>query len=138
MPIHARFAPLHGPALLLGVALVAGSCTLSAPRNRAWVRDYGAGPAACELTIENNGFSDVHVFALMGDHSRIRLGTVSALDTRRVRLPTALVAAGTFRLLGVPAAAGRLFESDLVYADEGLSVVWRIENQRGLSTVVIR
>lgn len=74
--------------LLLSLSLAAAaSCGPRIPPGRV-----DSGPATT-LTVDNQGFLDVNVYALRSG-TRMRLGTVSGLTTRTFVLPSTVVGNG--------------------------------------------
>lgn len=97
-------------------------------------------PAASSpmLQIENHGFRDVHLYALAGNGSRVRLGRVNARETLRMRLPPALRGARYLRLQAEPTLLGAAYTSEQVLIEEGTEVVWMLENELSMSKLFLR
>jgi len=90
------------------------------------------------IVVENHGFSDLQVYAVVGTGKRVRLGRVNALDELRMRLPASLVGARSLRFEVVPTMSGAPYTSDRVLIEEGTELVWRLENELSLSALVVR
>ncbi len=125
--------------LFLGLASTLAACAAGpGPGGAGADSTQGNRRLPCVLVLENEGISDLHIYAIRGETSRIRLGTVGSLEQRRVRLPQALMSARYINLLAVPAAAGEAYMSDRVYLEEGTEVVWRLRNDLVFSSLFLR
>ena len=90
------------------------------------------------VQIENYNWQDVAVWARSGG-TRIRLGTVTTGSTSRFRLPATLAAnASNVQLEGHRIGSNDLFTSDPFQVSPGTHLVWRLENQLGLSSQYIQ
>jgi hypothetical protein len=93
--------------------------------------------ALVRLVVENHGFADLRIYAVLNDASQFPLGTVDALSTRRVVLPATLVAARNVRLVAVPTALGTSTSIDVeVY--RGDTLIWYLQNEPAFSRLVKR
>jgi hypothetical protein len=123
---------LATPLLMSGCASAGGSADLTSPF------DASASVTPCTLEVENHGWSDLHLYALRVDGTRLPLGTVGSLDKRRIRFPKTLLAARQIQLLAVPAVLGEAYVTDLVMLEGGTTLQWHLKNELPLSTLVVR
>jgi len=123
---------LASPLFLSGCASTGGSADLTSPF------EAPASGTPCTLVVENHGWSDLHLYALRLDGTRLPLGTVGSLDRRTVRFPKTLMAARQIRLLAVPAVLGEAYVTDTVMLEGGTTLQWHLKNELPLSTLVVR
>ena len=98
----------------------------------------GPGRNSCTLMLENHGFTDLHVFALVGNGSRVRLARINALEKRRIQLPASFVGVRNMRLEAVPTVVGAAYTSESVPLEGGTEVVWQLKNNLRLSALFVR
>ncbi len=135
MASSSRFTSQTLRAGAVVLLLAAAACATHRPMP---YKSASSSRSSCLLLIENHGISDVHVYAVVGQGQRVRLGRVNALETIRMRLPASLVGARTVRLEAVPTLLGDPYTSDPVLIEEGTEIVWRLENDLGISTLFVR
>ena len=123
---------LASPLFLSGCASSGGMADLTSPF------DASASATPCTLEVENHGWSDLHLYALRPDGTRLPLGTVGSLDTRTVRFPKTLMAARQIQLLAVPAVLGEAYVTESVMLERGTTLYWHLKNELPLSTLVVR
>ena len=121
-----------GPLLL---ASCVSTGDLGDPR---FTPDASSPDQPCTLKVENHGWTDLHLYAVRMDGTRLRLGTVGSLDERRVRLPKTLMAAREIQLLAVPAVLGPPYLTESVMLEGGTTLHWQLKNELPLSTLVVR
>ena len=138
MKMAARF--LHRrPHCLLAMALMLTSCASGQQDRTSHSKVYRQSEdGTCTLSVENHGWTDLHLYALRPDGTRVPLGTVGSLDERRVRLSKTLMAAGVIQLVAVPAVLGEAFVTNHLMLAEGTTVHWHLKNHLALSTLVVR
>jgi hypothetical protein len=118
---------------LLLLAAAGSACATASPEDTA-LRPV---TTSVRLVVENRGFSDHRLYAILHDASRFPLGTVEALATRRVLLPAPLIAARTIRLVAVPMVLGPETAIDVeVYG--GDTLIWYLQNEPAFSRLVKR
>jgi hypothetical protein len=90
-----------------------------------------AAPAAgATLTIENQGFTDMTIYALSGTTGRVRLGQVVGNSTQRLPIPGYLIQSGaTVRFIADPIGGSRTPVSDELLVSPGDSVTLTIPPQ---------
>jgi len=103
---------------LLGAALLLSACASGA--NRASTR---ASPPPILLTVTNQNWLDVDVFALRGS-TRYRLGAVGGNSSATLRIPSSLAARGEVQLMADPVGSNDVYVSDLIQIapDQGLQL----------------
>lgn len=103
---------------LLGAALLLSACASGA--NRASTR---ASPPPILLTVTNQNWLDVDVFALRGS-TRYRLGAVGGNSSATLRIPSSLAARGEVQLMADPIGSNDVYVSDLIpiAPDQGLQL----------------
>jgi hypothetical protein len=122
-------------AMTAAMGLSLAACSTSAPAD-------GPRPATpeddrMEVRVENRGWSDVNVYAVENG-MRLRLGTVTSMNTQRLRVPTR---AGLFthnvQLIAVPIGAGQAFVAPVVQVARGQTMEFTIQNHLSISTVSV-
>jgi hypothetical protein len=93
--------------------------------------DTGAAPAAgATLTVENQGFTDMTIYAVSGTTGRVRLGQVVGNTTQHVPIPGYLIQAGaTLRFIADPIGGSRKPVSDELLVSPGDSLTLTIPPQ---------
>jgi hypothetical protein len=107
----------------LTILLVAGCHTGKA--------DTSAAPAAAAtLTVENQGFTDMTIYAVSGTTGRVRLGEVTGNTTRHLAIPGYLIrTGGTLRFIADPIGGPRRPVSDELVVSPGDTVTLTIPLQ---------
>jgi hypothetical protein len=108
-----------------GLTLIAGlSCHSGKPST-------GAAPeAGATLTVENQGFTDMTIYAVSGTTGRVRLGQVVGNTTQRLPIPNYLVqAGGNLRFIADPVGGTRTPISDELLVGPGDNVTLTIPPQ---------
>ncbi|MDB4949587.1 MAG: hypothetical protein JWM27_2236 [Gemmatimonadetes bacterium] len=89
------------------------------------------------VSVENRSWSDMNVYAVEGG-MRYRLGTVTSMNTTRLRLP---VRTGAFthdvQLIAVPIGAGEQFVSPSMQVSYGQRLAFTIQNHLAISSVAV-
>lgn len=87
------------------------------------------------IAVENHNWQDVAVWANAGG-TRIRLGTVTTGSTQIFRLPATFAAKllSSLHLEGHRIGSNDMFRSDPFMISPGARMVWKLENQLGLSS----
>ncbi|HEY7636427.1 MAG TPA: hypothetical protein VH763_12815 [Gemmatimonadales bacterium] len=90
-----------------------------------------AGPeAGATLTVENQGFTDMTIYAVSGTTGRVRLGQVTGNTTQRLSVPGYLVqSGGTLRFVADPIGGSRRPVSDELLVSPGDSLTLTIPPQ---------
>jgi hypothetical protein len=88
--------------------------------------------------VENRGSSDIRLYALTWERTRVPLGRVRALEDLRVRLPRTLMDARYLDLVAVPEGFSESFVSERVVVEDGMELVWRLKKRLAFSTLFIR
>lgn len=84
----------------------------------------GLDSKSIELTVKNDNWLDVHVFAIRGG-SRFRLGEVGGNTTARLRIPTSLIVSGMVQLMVDPIGMDDTYLTDamLVASDQRVQLM---------------
>lgn len=88
-----------------------------------------------ETTVEvhNHNWSDMVVYAVR-DNSRVRLGMVTSMNTRRFQLPTSFrVSASDLRLMANPIGSQDEYTTSPIQVNPGQRVELRLENMLSIS-----
>ena len=94
------------------------------------------GDGSVEVQVLNHNWSDVRVYALRGGQ-RYRIGTVTALTSAVLRIPGNLQPdVFGVQLLAVPIGARDTHVSPVVDVIEGERLLWSLENNLDLSSLV--
>ncbi len=93
--------------------------------------------ADTRVDVTNNNWLDMVIYASRNG-SRIRLGTVTSLETESFAMPPSLEHAGELRLIASPIGRNGSYSSDPVSVWPGQRVAFTIENQIGISTISVR
>jgi hypothetical protein len=93
--------------------------------------ETGAAPnAGATLTVENQGFTDMNIYAVSGTIGRVRLGQVVGNTTQRIPIPGYLVqSGGTIRFIADPIGASRAPISDEILVSPGDTISLTIPPQ---------
>ena len=93
--------------------------------------DTAAAPeAGATLTVENQGFTDMTIYAVSGTTGRVRLGQVTGNTTQLLPIPGYLVqSGGTLRFIADPIGGSRRPVSDELLVGPGDSVTLTIPPQ---------
>lgn len=122
--------PVFSLLLLSSCASLQGSCS----------PDFEAEACPADrripLVVENHGWTDLHLFAVRADGTRLRLGRVESLEGRTVTLPRTL-AGQRIRFAAVPAILGAEYLTESVMLQEGVTIHLNLENQLLLSTLFV-
>ncbi|MQA90302.1 MAG: hypothetical protein GEU90_08705 [Gemmatimonas sp.] len=99
----------------------------------------GPGPAEGPPLVEvtNMHWAPVNIYAIHSGTS-LRLGTLTTNQTERFELPSRLEMGGDVRFIVDPVGATYRYTSDAVFAQSGLVIVLRVENNLNLSSISIR
>lgn len=91
----------------------------------------GAAPeAGATLTVENQGFSDMTIYAVSGTTGQVRLGMVTANSTKNFPIPGYLLNAGeVLRIVARPIGGTRGPVSDELQVNSGETVTLTIPPQ---------
>jgi hypothetical protein len=121
---------------LAAAAIIAGGCaSVTGPTQH---RNADAASERTTIRVNNHNWSDMTVY-LVRNGTRMRLGSVSSLDTRTFEVPTSLlISAGEVRLMADPIGSTRVFTSPPVLIAQGQIAEWRLENSLALSSFWIR
>jgi hypothetical protein len=129
-----RFA---APKVLIGSFLLLNAgCSASTQASGAIMAATPVTPGV-HLVLENRGFSDLRIYAILNDAAKFPLGTVGALSTLHRALPASLIAARNFQLVAVPLALGEETSIDVLIF-EGETLIWYLENDAAFSHLVKR
>jgi hypothetical protein len=90
------------------------------------------------VSVENHNFLDLDVFAIQRGAPRRRLGMVTGASTVTFTLPREFVAAGTVRIVAVPIGGFGSAGSGQVSVSRGETIVFSVEQNLALSSVIIR
>lgn len=119
--------------VILGILVVLG-CASGMPANDSPARGSGL-----VVFVTNDSFSDVRVYAIVGEGNRIRLGSVEALSQRALRLPfRELSSSSGVRLIAQPLAAGEAHTTSLIRPSLGDTIEWQLANRTEISRWHIR
>jgi hypothetical protein len=93
--------------------------------------DTGAAPeASATLTVENQGFTDMTIYAVSGTTGQVRLGTVTGNSTQSFPIPGYLVNGGeVLRFVARPIGGTRAPVSDELQVNAGETVTLTIPPQ---------
>lgn len=129
------------------VAVVAALAVLSTSVDPALAQETGEqeqdeakfseNATAVFVTVENNNWSDMRLYALRNG-IRYRLGTVVSFTEERFQLPRHLQPdIEPVQLLATPIGGTRSVRSYPVYLSEGEELVWTLQNNLALSGVIL-
>jgi hypothetical protein len=123
-----------GAAAAVALAgLLAGAC---ASGTGGAVATNGAGDRTV-VEVSNHNWADVNVYAVQLG-TRMRLGTVVSMTTRRFTLPAQTrLAGGGVRLMASPIGSTRSHLTDLILVDAGGRIEWNLENSLALSSYMV-
>ena len=94
------------------------------------------GDGSVELQVSNFNWQDVRVYALRGGQ-KYRLGTVTGLTSDVLRIPKEFQDdVQGVQLLAVPIGSRDARVSPVVHVLEGDRLIWRLENNLALSSLV--
>lgn len=120
-------------ALELGLA-VAAVATLQdllhrmEPDNTSVVRVDGAW-LATTITVENNNWHDVNIFVRLSGATRLRMGTVTSMNSSKYTVPGTLLPPNSdVRVVAEVIGSDEWIETETVRVTPGLRIEWRIEN----------
>ena len=123
---HTRHAVWAVAALTL---LTTACSTATYPTREAARRN-----ATTQITVANNNWSDMTVYALRNG-SRLRMGTVVSNTRERFTLPPGFdLRSGDVRLMADPVGSNEVFVSEPMSVAPGSNLVWKIENHVELSS----
>ncbi len=88
------------------------------------------------VVVENRNWQDVTVYALRGG-ARVRLGTVTSMQTARFVLSTEMTGSTQLRLMADPVGSLETFTSEPVRVEPGDQVQWRLANQLVQSAIFV-
>ena len=123
-------------ALTAVTGLSLAACSTSAPANgpRTLPAD---DDDRMEVRVENRSWQDMNVYAVESG-MRIRLGTVTSMNTSRLRVP---VRSGLFthdvQLIAVPIGNDEQYVSQAVQVSRGQAMAFTIQNHLAISTVSV-
>lgn len=116
----------------LGVATLAATAIAC---SRAPAPQSGAIPQDAVLTVANDHWLDVNVYALRAG-TRHRVGTVTGQQSDTIPLRTNIIAAGTdVRLIAEPIGMNQSYVSDPVYVNPGAWVALTVRSPLNLSSL---
>jgi hypothetical protein len=107
---------------LAAIALIAGSIGCAS----AFV-DPGRNALPAYIKVQNDNWLDINVYAVRWD-SRFRLGTITGLSTGYVRLPDALYADGSIRLLADPIGSSETYLTETIPISRGEWIEFSVHN----------
>jgi hypothetical protein len=116
---------MRSAGIFAGIMLaVSAGCHGSKP-------DTGPAPdAGATLTVENQGFTDMTIYAVSGSVGRVRLGLVVGNTTQRIPIPGYLVrSGGTLRFIADPVGGSRTPVSDELLVSPGDNLTLTIPPQ---------
>jgi len=125
---------------LAAAAIIAGGCASAtgATTGATQSQDVDAASERTMIRVNNYNWSDMTVYVVR-DGTRMRLGSVSSLETRMFEVPTSyLISAGEVRLVADPIGSTRVFTSPPLLIAQGQGAEWRLENSLALSSFWIR
>ena len=77
------------------------------------------------LLIENRNWADITIYAIRGG-SRVRLGTVTSMNSAEFVIPAEVAGSGNIRLLADPVGSTQTFLSEPVVVGPGEQIEWRL------------
>lgn len=92
----------------LGAALLLSACASGANRASA-----GLDQAPISLTVTNQNWLDVDIFAVRGA-SRYRLGAVGGNSSAMLKIPQGILVRGEVQLMADPIGSNEIYVSDLI------------------------
>jgi hypothetical protein len=143
-PLHcspaSRRAPYAELALLptmIGLFLLTACVSAGAPDG------FGAGRAAtreqpCVLDVESQNWTNLQLFAVRENGTRVSLGRIRSLEARRIPVPTDLMVGQPIRLLVVTAGLGESYVTEAVLPEPGKTLRLTLDNNLAMSRVVVR
>jgi hypothetical protein len=119
-------------SLLLVVLAVAVAGCASAGRGTA------GQEVAAFVSVSNHNFLDVNVYVQRPGATRRRLGIVTGTRTETFVIPREFVSYGTVRIVAVPIGGFGAASSGQVSVNRGDTIVFNVEQNLALSSVIIR
>jgi hypothetical protein len=114
---------------IVAAAVLCGAC---AGKNASPEGADSTGDAA-ELVVENNKWLDVNVYALRSG-TRVRLGTVTSLQTERFRLPSwVMTGSSDLRLVIDPVGSGQSHTTQPILVSPGARIIFKVADYLPLS-----
>ncbi len=97
-----------------------------------------AQPEVVEVVVlvDNRNWQDVTIYALRGG-LRVRLGTVTSMQTARFVLSTEMTGSTRLRLMADPVGSLGTFTSEPLRVEPGDQVQWRLANELVQSAIFI-
>jgi len=141
-PARTECAPPRGPAsrrarwargfLLIATVLLAGCASTGG------AFDEGGQLSNIQVTVENNNWSDITVYALLARGTRNRLGFLTTSRTETFRINTERMGSDP-RVFLVADAVGssKVFRTEPLHVRSGDHIYWRIQEADEGSTVQI-
>jgi hypothetical protein len=137
LPADSRAAAPPALFLLASLVVALAACVGSGPRGSGW-NPGGEGEHRATLQVENYHWADVRVSAITAG-SRYRLGMVASQSSETFTLPPSIGADRDDLVFeAVPMASSEAHRSELIRINPGERLVWRLENQLGLSAFFVR
>ncbi len=127
-------------------AIIASTLTLAASAcagNAAYQsQDAGANPdptpRAVAVTVQNDNFWDMKIYALVNGNVRIRLGTVTGMSSATIIAPRSTFPTGTLRLVGVQLGGPGAADSGELQVFPGQVVTFTIQPNLATSFAFVR
>ena len=116
---------------VLGAALLLSACASGAKR-----ASTGLEAAPVLLTVTNQNWLDVDVFAIRGT-ARYRLGAVGGNSSATLRIPANLVAHGDLRLMADPVGSNDVYVSDVIPVAPDQSLQLTVAPRMRMSTYAV-
>ena len=122
---------------LAAAATIAGGCASATGTTQSQNTD--AASERTMIRVNNHNWSDMTVY-LVRNGARMRLGSVSSMDTRMFEVPTSLLMSTSdeVRLMADPIGSTRVFTSPPLLIAPGRRAEWRLGNSLALSSFWIR
>ncbi len=89
------------------------------------------------VVVENDNWQDANIFAV-GAGPRVRLGTVSSMDTERFTVPPGAMRPGSVQLRAELIGSNAARTTDEILVHPGDAVYWTLQNYLPLSSYAVR
>ena len=100
--------------------------------------DVSLTDGSVAVTVKNNNYSNMDVYAIVDGGEAIRLGTVTGLSSSTLLARPSMFSTGTLRLTASPIGGGGVGRSGPLSVSSGQTVTFTIESSLALSFGVVR
>jgi hypothetical protein len=131
-----RWTSVVASAIALGTGACARNATLA---SESPTEEAIQTPGPVAVTVTNNNFSDMTIYAIVDEGLPMRLGSVSALSSSRFTIRRATFPLATLRLVASELAGRRgVASSGVLHVASGQSALFTIQSNAASSYGVVR